>query len=119
MITPKVYLLASLALYQVKFGLSPTRSVNWLCRIFNHDPVIPVNWDVVLVVLDQVRLTTSCHIHLEPIMSLVLTLVSSGKTSQLPTGLLVSTALQSLSFPAVLGLEGTVKKAELVIVLQT
>jgi len=113
MITPKVYLLASLALYQVKFGLSPTRSVNWLCRIFNHDPIIPVNWDVVLVVLDQV-LTTSSHIHHEPIMSLVLTLVSSGKTSQLPTGLLVSTALQSLSFPAVLGLEGTVKKAELV-----
>jgi len=113
LITPKVYLLTSLALYQVKFGLSPTRSIQWLVRIFNNDPVLNINWDVVLVVLDQV-LTTSSHIHHSPIMSLILTLVSSGKTTQLPTCLVVSTALQSLSFPPLLGGEGTVQKAELV-----
>jgi hypothetical protein len=47
-------------------------------------------------------------------MSLIISLVSSWKTTQLPTGLVVSTALQSLSFPPVLNGEGTVKKAELV-----
>eukprot|EP00092_Neocalanus_flemingeri_P036633 GFUD01039886.1.p1 GENE.GFUD01039886.1~~GFUD01039886.1.p1 ORF type:complete len:1196 (+),score=396.15 GFUD01039886.1:57-3644(+) len=113
LITPKVYLLASIALYQVKFGLSPTRSINWLSRIFDSNSMHPVNWDVVLVVLEQV-LTTSSHIHHDNIMSLILALVSSRKTTQLPTGLVVSTALQSLSFPTVLGVGGTAKKAELV-----
>ena len=47
-------------------------------------------------------------------MSLILTLVSSGKTIQLPTCLVVSTVLQSMSFPPLLVCEGIVRKAELV-----
>ena len=101
LITPDGYLMTSLALYQVKFGLSPTRSIQFLVRILNNDPALLINWDVVIVVLDQV-LTTSSHIHHSPIMSLILTLVSSGKTTQLPTCLVVSTVLQSFSFPLLL-----------------
>ena len=55
------------------------------------------------MVFDQV-LTTSSLIHLDTFMSLVLTLAHR----------LVSIALQSSSFPAVLGLEGTDEKAEFV-----
>jgi len=113
LIISKIYILPSLSYYQVKFGLSPNRSIDLLTKIFNNDRVIDFNWDVVLVVLEQV-LTTSSHIFHSSILSLIITLVSSGKTTQLPTGQVVCTALQSLSFPAVLGGEGTARKADLV-----
>jgi len=110
-IEPKVYILASLSLYQAKYGQSPTRSINWLNRFFEENA--DVNWDVILVVLDQVVKSCS-HVHHSTIFSLALSLVESGKTSQLVTGMLASTALQSLSFPPTLGGEGALKKAELV-----
>ena len=55
------------------------------------------------MLFDQV-LTTSSLIHIDTSMSLVLTLAHR----------LVSIALKSLSFPAVLGLEGADEKAEFV-----
>jgi hypothetical protein len=48
------------------------------------------------------------------IVSPTLTLVSSEQTTQLPTCLVISTALQSLSFYPLLGGEGTVQKEGLV-----
>ena len=53
-----VYMVFSLFLELTRFGFSPLQSMNWLCRIFNKDPVI--NWDFLLVVFDQM-LTPSSH----------------------------------------------------------
>lgn len=109
----QIFLLPSLALHQVKFGYSPIKPLHLILSVLDNKPDLIENWDVAMIILNDV-LRQAPHIYHESITTVCLRLTECNKTSQIPTGMVVSTALQSLSFPSQLNIEASTKKAELV-----
>ena len=100
-VSGKLYILVSLALHQARCGYSISRSVELLDSLLSLslEGKVVVCWDLVLVMLEQV-LQSSCHTQHPALLRLALRLLSDCEVSRLPTAVLVSSLLPSLSVPA-------------------
>lgn len=108
-----VPLLACLSYRQAVLGQEPTRTVRLLERVLRERPDICANWDLEVVLLARV-MEAAAHTHHQAVVELALELVQQNLTSQIPTGILVVSCLQSLSFDTSLSPAATNAKAALV-----
>ena len=100
-VSGRLYILASLALHQARSGYSISRSVELLDRVvtLSLEGKVVVCWDLVLVLLERI-LQSCCHSQHPAILRLALRLVGECEVSRLPTAVLVSSLLHSLSVPS-------------------